>query len=181
MASERVAVRYVKSLLTLAEEQHKTDQVHEDMLMFSRVVKENRSLMLVLRNPIVKDDKKSDILHAIFGKKVSALTLSFFDIICRKGREGILPQIAETLHLVYNASHGIGEASIMTAFPLDKKLREEITELAKRLCGEKKVELKEEVDEDLIGGFVLNVGDRQVDTSLRSSLNKLKIQFTSNS
>lgn len=181
MASARAAVRYVKSLLALADEQDQTDRVHKDLLMFSRVVKENRALMLALRNPIVKEDKKSNILHAIFGKKVSPLTLSFFDIICRKGREGILPQIAETFHLAYNAAHGIGQASITTAFPLDKKLRDEVSELAKKLCGEKKVELKEEVDEDLIGGFVLDVGDRQVDTSIRSSLNKLKIQFTSNS
>jgi F-type H+-transporting ATPase subunit delta len=178
MASSRVAIRYVKSLLSLAEDQQKLEAVHRDLQLFSRIAMENRDLVLVLRNPIIKSDKKQMILKAIFGGKVNDLTMAFLDIICRKGRENILPQVAEAFHHLYNAHEGIGSATVISAAPLDKELRKEIETIAKALNRKNVIELHERVDNELIGGFILKVEDRQIDASVRSKLNKLKIQFT---
>jgi F-type H+-transporting ATPase subunit delta len=178
MADARVASRYVKSLLGLAVEQNALEAVHNDMVSFAKVCEENRAFTLMLRNPIIKHDKKSDILKSIFGGKVHNLTLAIFDIITRKNREPLLPAIAKEFHIAYNNYNGIGEASVTTAVPLDAKLRSEIEQIVKKLSDKKKVEIKEKVDADMIGGFVLNIGDRQVDASIKTKLNALKVSFS---
>ena len=180
MADSRVASRYVKSLLGLAVEKGALEKVHEDMLLFSKVCEENRAFMLMLRNPIIKHDKKREILEEIFKGKVNALTFAIFDIITRKNREPLLPAIATEFHLAYNNYKGVGGASITTAIPLDDKLRAEIEQIVKKLSDTKQVEIKEKVDADMIGGFVLNVGDRQIDASIKNKLKALKVKFSEN-
>lgn len=180
MAESRVASRYVKSLLGLAVEQNAVDAVHNDMVSFSKVCAENRAFTLMLRNPVIKHDKKREILNTMFKGKVHALTLAIFDIITRKNREAILPSIANEFHVAYNDYRGVGEASVITATPLDAKLRGEIEQLVKKLSDKKQVEIKEKVDADMIGGFVLNVGDRQIDASIKNKLKALKVKFSQN-
>ncbi len=180
MAETRVASRYVKSLLSLAVEQNSLDAVYSDMLSFSKIVKENREFALMLRNPIIKHDKKRDILEKIFKGKVNNLTLAIFDIITAKNREPLLPAIAEEFHHAYNVYKNIGEATVTTAVPLDAALRAEIEGIVKKLSDKKQVEIKEKVDPEMIGGFVLNVGDRQVDASIKNKLKALKVKFSEN-
>lgn len=180
MADSRVASRYVKSLLGLAIEQNAVEAVHSDMLSFSKVCDENRAFTLMLRNPVIKHDKKKEILNQIFKGKAHALTLAIFDIITDKNREPLLPTIAKEFHIAYNDYKGVGEASVITAVPLDAKLRNEIEQIVKKLSDKKQVEIKEKVDADMIGGFVLNVGDRQIDASIKNKLKALKVKFSQN-
>jgi len=180
MAESRVASRYVKSLLGLAIEQNAVEAVHNDMQLFTKICMTNRDFALMLRNPIIKHDKKKSILNALFAGKVHALTLAIFEIITRKNREPLLPAIAKEFHIAYNNHNGIGEASVTTAVPLDARLRGEIEQIVKKLSDKKKVEIKEKVDAEMIGGFVLNVGDRQVDASIKNKLNALKVNFGKN-
>jgi F-type H+-transporting ATPase subunit delta len=180
MADSRVASRYVKSLLGLAVEQKALEAVHQDMLAFAKLCRENRAFTLMLKSPVIKHEKKREILEKIFVGKVHALTMSIFDIITSKNREPILPAIANEFHVAYNEYKGIGAASIISAVPLDKKLREEIEQIVKKLSDKKQVEITEKVDAEMIGGFILNVGDRQIDTSIRSKLKALKVKFSQN-
>ena len=161
----KVAQRYVKSLLGLAVEQGALEQVHEDMLLFSRVCESSRPFVMMLRSPIVRHEKKREVLHKLFENKVSKLTFSIIDIITRKNREPLLPAIADEFHNAYNDFKGIGKASVTTAAPLDDKLRNEINSIVKKLSNKSQIELDQKVDESLVGGFVLNVGDRQIDAS----------------
>src|SRR5690606_1117347 len=100
----------------------------------------------------------------------------FFEIISRKNRELILPLIAEEFHTLYNEYKGIVKAKVVTTFPLDEKLRAKFKAVVKERFG-KEVELEESVDESLIGGYILTVGDRQIDESLNSKLKELKLEF----
>jgi F-type H+-transporting ATPase subunit delta len=180
MVDSRAASRYAKSLLGLAIEQNVLDQVQADMLLFSKVVEETKALGLMLRNPIIKHDKKRDVLEKIFKGKVHNLTMSIIDIITRKNREPLLPTIAKEFQTQYNEYKGIGRASVTTAVPLDAKLRGEIEKIVKDLSNRKQIDLTEKVDPSLIGGFILNVGDRQIDASIKSKLKSLKVEFTQN-
>jgi len=175
-----VASRYVKSLLGLAVEKGALDQVHADMQLFTNVCEENRDFMLMLRSPVIKHDKKNDVLKSIFKGKVNALTFAIFDIITRKNREPLLPEIAAEFHHAYNVYKSIGEATVTTAVPMDKELRQEIEVIAKKIGEKALLELHEKVDPEMIGGFVLKVGDQQIDASLKSKLNSLKIKFGEN-
>ena len=180
MADSRAASRYVKSLLSLAVEHNVVDQVHNDMLMFSQVVESNREFRLMLQNPIIKHDKKRDILEKLFKGKVHSLTMSIFDILTRKNREPLLPSIAREFHEAYNEYKGIKKAFITTAVPLDSKLRSRFEEMVKNYSDKKQVELVEKIDKDMIGGFVLNIGDRQIDASIKNKLKALQVEFSHN-
>ncbi len=180
MADTRAAQRYVKSLLGLAVEKNVLEDVHKDMLLFAEVVDANRELKLALNNPIIKHDKKREILELLFKGKVNPLTIAIFDIITKKHREPILYTIAREFHSAYNEHKGIGVATVTSAVPLDSGLRNEVLEIVKKLNDRKEVELIEKVDPSLIGGFVLNVGDRQIDASMKSRLKALKVQLSHN-
>jgi F-type H+-transporting ATPase subunit delta len=180
MAGSRAASRYVKSLLSLAVEQKVLDEVHRDMLLFSEVAAKSRPLVLMLENPIIKHHIKLTVLKKVFQGKVHNLSMAFFDIIVRKNREPILVSIAREFHNAYNEYKDIGKATVTTAVPLDTKLRAEFEKLVLQYSDKKHIELLEEVDPELIGGFVLNVGDRQVDASIQSKIKTLKLKFSQN-
>lgn len=176
MSERRVASRYSQSLLSLAEEKGLLEEVNNDMQLFEAVCEENRDFLLALKNPIIQNDKKLKILKALFDKKVNELTLRFFEIISRKNRENILPDIAEAFHNQYNERKGIVIAQVVTAFPLDEKLRDQFKQVVKSHFN-KEVELKEKVDDSLIGGYVLTIEDKQIDETLNGKLKQLKLEF----
>lgn len=179
MAS-RVASRYVKSLLGLAVNQGSLEQVHADMQLFDNTIQKSRDLELMLKSPVIKHDKKLAILTAIFKGKITPLTMAFIDIITRKNREPLLPEIAGEFHNAFNVYKGIGKASVTTPVALDAKARQEFETIVKKLSNSKQVELEEKIDKDLIGGFILNVEDKQIDASIRNNLKKLKLKFSEN-
>lgn len=178
MSEYRVASRYAKSLISLAQEQGLLEEVHEDMQLFSGICEENRDFTLMLKNPIISNDIKSKILREIFYGKVNAITSSFFDIITRKNREMLLPAITREFHLQYNIIHKIGMAKVTTVFALDDSLRADFKHLIGQFTGKKEVELEEEIDDQLIGGYVLRLGGKQINESLRSKLKELKLKFS---
>lgn len=180
MSHAGAASRYVKSLLSLAVEKGVLEEVHKDMQMFSEIATSNRDFALMLKNPIIRHDKKRDILEAVFKGKVNPLTMAILDILTRKNREPILPAIAKEFHNAYNVYKGIEAASITTAVPLDAELRAEIISLVKKIGAKDTVELVEKVDSEMIGGFVLNVKDKQVDASIKNKLKAMKLQFQQN-
>lgn len=180
MADLRVASRYVKSLLDLAVEQGALEEVHRDMQLFAKVCDENRAFALMLKSPVIRHDKKKDILQRLFQGKVNKLTMAILNIITSKNREPILPAIAKEFHNAYNVYKNIGKASVISAVPLDEKLRKEILQITQKLSERKEVELTEKVDPSLIGGFVLNVGDKQIDASIKNKIQSLKMKFAEN-
>ncbi len=180
MADSRVASRYVKSLLGLAEEQKVLEQVHADMLLFASVCKSNHDFTNMLKSPIIKHDKKLAILEAIFKTKVNKLTMAIIAMLTRKNREPLLPAIATEFHNAYNVYKGIQRASVATTFALDEKLKAEVETLIKKISGKNQIELDQKINKDLIGGFILNVGDKQIDASIKSKLKSLQTKFSEN-
>lgn len=179
MSEHRIASRYAKSLLELADEKGVLEDVNKDMQMFSALAAENRDLVLMLKSPVVAHAKKLAVLNKVFEGKVNELTLAIFQILTRKHREQYLPLIALEFHHQYNVRRGIEEATVTTTFALDADLRKEFENIVKSISG-KEVELTEKVDKSLIGGFILKIGDRQIDDSLSSKLSALKLKFSQN-
>jgi F-type H+-transporting ATPase subunit delta len=174
-----VASRYAKSLFGLVVERNVLEEVHGDLLSFLNVVRDNRDLLLMLRNPVITHDRKWNVLKALFGGRVHELTLAILEISTKKNREGILPEVAREFHKLYNLKMGVEKATVITTFPLDDKLREEFKDIVKQITG-KEVELVEQIDEEILGGFILRIADRQIDDSLNSRLKALKLQFSKN-
>jgi F-type H+-transporting ATPase subunit delta len=176
MSDFKVATRYAKSLIDLAEEQNLLEEVKTDMVLFVQTLKANSTLNAVLKNPIVSPQKKAIILATIFTGKVQSDTLSFFKVMVDKMRSGILYDTAKEFEAQYNLKKNIVKAVIVSAVPLSDINRAEAVEIVKKATSGE-VLLEEKVDPKLIGGFILTVGDRQFDTSIASTLNKLKRGF----
>ena len=177
MQNHRAATRYAKSLIGLAEETSVLDQVKDDMQLFIKVFNENSLLATVLRNPVIQHTKKRAILRALYEGKMNNLTLTAFDLITKKNRESILDIIAKEFLIQYNELKGIQEATVITTVSLDESQRKEFNKVVKSLTG-KQPELTMEIDESLIGGFVLDIGDSQLDESVKSKLNKIHRELT---
>lgn len=176
MSEITVAYRYAKSLIDLAEEQNALEAIRLDMLFFVKTLKENSQLQAVLRNPIISHDKKRNVLQAIFTGKVNPATDAFFKIMVDKSRAEILYPTAKEFVNQYNIKKNIVNARVISAAPLSAANKQQIVSEVNNITkGE--VILHEKVDATLIGGFVLTVGDRQIDTSVSTSLQKLKKEF----
>lgn len=175
--SSKAGARYAKSLLDLSKEQNAVEEVKNDMVFFEQIVDGNSELEAILKNPIVPLDKKQGILEGVFGGKVHAITNSFFQLVVKKGRSSILFDTAKQFVQQYNAIKGIVTAEVTSASALTDANRTEVVNLVKKELDASEVVVVEKVNPDLIGGFILKVGDRQFDASVASGLNKLKKEF----
>jgi F-type H+-transporting ATPase subunit delta len=176
MSELTVAARYAKAIIDLAGEQNIVEPVKADMELFLHTLKANPELKAVLGNPIVSHSKKVKILDEIFASKVNKASLAFFKLMVNKSRGEILYATAGEFINLYDIKEHIVHASVVSAKALsDANKQTMITDIQAATGGTVKLESK--VDPSLIGGFVLTVGDRQVDTSIASDLSKLKKEF----
>ena len=173
MASKRVASRYAKALLGFASERNELDLVESELRMISSLVDASREFELLLTSPVVKPNKKKAILKAIFNDTLSEPTIGFINILVTKGREAILPTIVVEALSQLRLINNIQAAEVRSATPLESSSRDNIlAEIAKVHDGV--IELKETLDPDLLGGFVLRMDDKQIDASLKRQLSTLR-------
>ncbi|ULQ56365.1 ATP synthase F1 subunit delta [Flavihumibacter rivuli] len=180
MRNSRVAHRYAKALMDLAVETNQVEAVMQDIAAIQAVT--NAELRQVLLSPIIKHDKKVSIFKAIFEGKISSLTQSFFNLVFTKGRETSLTEINEAFHALYRKMKGIAVLELTTAVPISEEMKENIRkglESRPRFQG-KTLEVREKVDPDILGGFVLQVEDILYDASIRHDLQVIKQQFVEN-
>lgn len=174
MASIRVAERYSRSLLDLAIETSKVDQVYDDMKHF-RASLASTDLVNLLKNPTIRGSRKNAILQKIFGSSWDPLTLKFVEVVTRKGREDVLPDITQSFFELYNVYKGITIVVVTSARQLDK---ETLANIEKKLINsgttKPHIHMETKVDPDLIGGFILEYNNMQYDASIRGKLNKLR-------
>jgi F-type H+-transporting ATPase subunit delta len=174
-----VANRYAKSLLELAVEKGQLEKVYADMQLVQSVYQGNKDFVNFLNSPIIHLDKKQAVIKAVFGNNISDISLGFFKILTDKRRENYLGDIAKAFIEQYKEHKDITTAVVTSAAGIDGSAREKILKLVKdQVKGE--VELVEKVDKDLIGGFVLRIGDKQVDASISRKLNELRKSFSEN-
>ena len=176
MSESRIAKRYATPLLKLADEQKSVDIVKSDMEQFLAVCKGNMAFLNMLKSPVIPHLKKGEILVKIFEGKVSKLTLAMFNLIVRKNREKILPQIAQEFINAFNEARGFQPAHVMTTVALTTTLKSSVEALVKKISGKKPL-LTAEVEKNIIGGYILTMDDRQIDQSVKGALNKLKLKF----
>lgn len=177
MSEIKVASRYAKSLLDLALEQKALEEIKGDMQLFADTMKANSELRAVVKNPIIPLDKKNAILKAIFGGKVHKVTAAFLKIVVDKGRAEIIYGVAKEFLNEYNQYKNIVTAYVTSAAALTDAARKEIISKVKAVTGGEVI-LNESVNSNLLGGFVLTVGDKQFDSSIASSLTRLKKDFS---
>lgn len=177
MSASAIASRYAQSLLELSIDQKNLDVTYQDMQGFKESLA-SRDMVLLLKSPIINSEKKISALQAVFGDKFSKLSMAFFELVVKKGREVHLPEIANSFINQYKAHNNIFSAKVITAAELSPEKIEEIKQKILSFSNGDKVEITQEIDESLIGGFVIEMGDKIYDASVKHKLNKLKKAFS---
>ena len=179
MIEYRVAGRYAKALIDLAIEMKVLENVYADAELIIDVCEKNKDFVLMLRSPIIKDVKKLAIIKDVFEKNLNELTYRFLVVITRNKRENIIKEIAERFVDYYKEFKNILPVNLTTAVKVDEGTREKIMGLLNKYS-DSTIEITENVDEDLIGGFVLSFDNKQFDASLQRQIKNLKKDFNIN-
>jgi len=171
MKGSRVAIRYAKALLATAKEQQAVDQVADEMELVYTTLENNQELKAVLASPVISAELKGDTLNAIFGK-LSPAVKTFLALVTENNRANHLGGAAFKYKQLYQELQGKQEAEVTTAVPLTPALEKVVMEKIKTLT-DKKVELVNTINQDIIGGFILRLGDQQFDASVANQLQSL--------
>ena len=174
----RAAIRYAKAVLSLASDQNAAEVVNNDMKLIATTIKENVELSQALKNAIIKSDAKIEALTKIF-PNINSISSRLFNLLMSNKRIDILGDVASKYTTLFDELNGKEIAQVTTAFPMNNDLEIKVLAKVKELTS-KAVELENMVDEGILGGFILRVGDKQYDASVSNKLNKLKREFTLN-
>lgn len=179
MRETRIANRYAKALFELSLELDQLDHTRDDMELLHLVCRQNREFVLMLKSPIIKETKKQAILQDIFEKKMHELTYKFLMVITRNKREDILTEIAEQYIKIFKEYKNILPTILTSAVKLDEGTRNKIIQILGDRANAT-IELTEEIDEEIIGGFILEFADQQYDASLQRKIKNLRKDFEVN-
>jgi len=179
MQGTRVASRYAKSFIDLTIEQGLLEQACNDMKYILQVCKIEHELVVFLKSPVIKTDKKQAVLKELFSGKLNKITETYIQLITAKKREVYLVEIAEEFLNQYKIKKNIITAIITSASGLDDTARKAVISLVKG-NSTSEVVLQEKINKDIIGGFIIRVGDKQVDTSVSRKLSLLQREFMKN-
>lgn len=180
MQSPRLAGRYAKSLVDLSQEKGQLETVYKDMQYLQQVVKQSRDFVVLMKSPVIKADKKNAILDAVSKDKVSELTKAFNRLLVNKGRENVLPEVANAFIEQYNVIKGINKVKLTTATEATEELKQSMIQKVKAEAGFGTIELETKVDPSIVGGFILEFNNKKVDASIIRDLNDVKKQFMRN-
>ncbi len=176
MKSTKAASRYAKALLELAIEKNRIDQVTSDISTLLQANNETKEFQLFLDSPVINAEKKNSIFKVLF-PKFDEITTLFIELITKNGREAMIPQIADSFEAQLKAHKGIVPVTLISAQALDSKTKETI--IAKVQSTIKGIlEVTEQIDASLIGGFVVKIGDNRIDASVANQLENLKQRLT---
>ena len=180
MSITRIAGRYAKSLLDLAIDNNTLEATMEDMKTLQAMC-QNRDLLLLLKSPIVSIGKKKQVFAALFDTHLGEMSRAFVNLILVKRREDLLPEIADEFISQYKIFKGITNVTVTSATPLDASTLDDIKKkLLESKITANELQIEQKVNPELLGGFVIEVGDKLYDNSIAYKLNKLSKQLVKN-
>lgn len=177
MSGSRAAKRYAKAVLLQATDANLASVVFDDMQTISATISESNELNEMLQSPVYKDEDKKEALIKIFVNQ-SDTTKSLITTLITNKRASLLNDVAVSYINLYKESQGIKVAQVTTAVPLSSELETKVLAKVKELTGSDKVTLESTIDESIIGGFILRIGDLQYNASISNSLAKIKREFS---
>ncbi len=178
MKGTRAAIRYAKAILDLASDQNTAPAVNDDMKLVINTIADNKELKSLLDSPVVKVAQKTAVLKEVFSN-TNAITTGLIDVLAENKRIALLGAVATEFTSLFDASQGFQKAHVTTAVPLTDEMNTKVLSKVKELTG-KEALIENTVDESILGGFILRVGDLQYNASIANNFNKLKRTFSHN-
>lgn len=173
MSVDKLSKRYAKALFDEALSSGQLEAVQEDMELLHQTIKASRELKLFLLSPIITQDKKISVIKAVFGGKVSSITEQLLSLLIANGREGYADAIAGSFTKMYNKHKNITHVRVTTAIAMDHEKEQLVRTAIIKKLGETELVIHPHVKPDIIGGFIIDLGDAVYDASVRSKLSTI--------
>ena len=176
MSGTRAAIRYAKAILDLAISQGVANEVYNDMVLISSTISGNKELNDFIENPTLSNTVKESALTEVFAS-TNGLTKGLFHLLFENKRFEILEGVASQYVLQSDEMNGFEVAKVTTAIPMDAALEAKVSEKIREFSN-KKITIENIVDESIIGGFILRIGDKQYNASIANRLKVLKRELS---
>ena len=177
MSGSKAGIRYAKAVLHHAIDSDNANIVFDDMQSIQSTLADSKELRAILKSPVVRALDKKEALLKIFAK-TSEIAKSLITILVDNKRVSLLGSVAESYIYLYNEAKGVKVAKVTTAVPLSEALEQQVLAKVKELTGSTSVSIENIVDESIIGGFMLRIGDLQYNASIANQLGNLKREFS---
>jgi F-type H+-transporting ATPase subunit delta len=179
MLTSKVAKRYAQGLLDFTNESGQTATVFSEMKEVVKLMKESADLNKFFLTPYIDSKKKVEVAGQIF-KGLSTSSQNLITLVIRHGRESQLKNIAQEFINKVEDINGVQRVTLTTATQLSKENLEEILRTSNLVNLKNNFDLQVNVKPEILGGYILRVGDQQIDASVKSKLNKVKKDFSLN-
>jgi F-type H+-transporting ATPase subunit delta len=176
MDEGKICVRYARALSGLAKQKQMIDLVREDMEMIQRLFDTIPEFNQVLQSPVTGLKEKRKLFGDVFADSLNPMTYSFLMLLLTNHREAYLRDITRNFLEAYRSEMGYKSAKLISAVELDPDTVSQFRSLIRKYFNTE-VDLTCAVNAGLIGGFVLQVEDQQIDASVQAKLKRLKREF----
>jgi len=180
MSETTISRRYAQALNEQAELARATDRVDADMSLIFEGMKVSRELVGIFESPVVSREKKAEVFRALFSDKIDALTLRFLEVLVEKRREGLFTDIVHAYRELRDQQMGVMGVTARTALPLTGDDEKRLMASLEKLTG-KQIRLETKIDESILGGIVIRVGDTVYDASVVNQLASLRVRLETGS
>ncbi|MBN2777727.1 MAG: ATP synthase F1 subunit delta [Bacteroidales bacterium] len=180
MNQSKISVRYAKAVFMLAKEQNVLDQVYNDFKLIRETTHEAPEFNSIISSPVVTAADKLNLLKKVYEKSVHEITMRFMNLLVDKSREIYLIDIARNFETFYRKENNIKQVIVTTQTEISKETSERISDLIVSGFGSK-VEIKNIIKDEMIGGIILRIENEQLDLSVKTQLNDIKKKLQSES
>lgn len=172
-----IAGRYAEALFQVGEETNSTTNLYEEVNAVVEALKSNKDFYGVLKSPLVTKGDKKDLVEKVFGSQISANLNNFLKIIIDKDRVSAIEAVEKSYKELLNEKNNIIEGTAITAVAMSQ---EEMKQLEAKLSSKynKNVTLENKVDESILGGVLVRLGNEEVDGTVKTRLTKMKDQLS---
>ena len=167
--------RYATALFELADEEKQLDAVAGDLGSIGAMIEDSADLRRLIRSPVISRDDQQKAMEAVLdAAEIGQLTRKFIGVVTRNRRLFTLPDMIKGYQALLAARRGEATAEVVTARALTAEQLENLEGSIKQAMGPN-VAIEAQVDESLLGGLIVKVGSRMVDTSLKTKLTQLRL------
>lgn len=167
-----VAERYASALFEVAKRKGIEDEINEHLGLVKGLFDEP-AFRKLMASPRIRIEKKMESLGRGLEGVVDPLVLSLMGLLLDRKRVEHLPEISDVFTKMLEDARGIARAKVRTAVPLDEVIEKKLTEVLQQVTG-KKIFMEKSVDKSLIGGVAVRVGDRLLDSTIRTRLGEMR-------
>ena len=180
MSAEKVGKRYAKALFDESIKNDSLDSAYTDLQLLYATLKSSKELSAMFKSPVIATPKKQTITTQIFNGKISVTTEKFLQLLLQHNRENYISDIIKAFFHLYNEKNGISEVTVITATDLDADSEQKISNFIKEKSGYPNVKINKKTDTSILGGFIVDFGDKLFDNSVKYKLNKIKQEISLN-